>query len=135
MSTRFSTVICSLLALTAVAAPASPQGTHFDKSLNYLQGQWYSGEGRLIEFYITRDIPKFSDVYGPSSTFVGSYKAGEGGSDYVLEYPFGLKCYYDVRIGSGADQKEVVFALRRADPPKDEKICIRGSLHRQADRR
>src|SRR5258706_4470138 len=111
------------------------QSTHADKALGYLQGQWYSGDGQLIEFYISRDIPKFTHVVGPRDTYTGSYSAGEGGADYVLEYPFGLKCYYDVRFGSGSDQKEVVFAIRRAVPEKDEKICVKGPLHRQADRK
>jgi hypothetical protein len=133
MSMRLATVIA--VSLTTLATVSARPQSHSDRSLGYLQGQWYSSEGRLIEFYISRDIPKFSDVYSPSNTFVGSYKAGEGGSDYVLEYPFGLKCYYDVRFGIGADQKEIVLALRKADPVRDEKICVKGSLRRQVDRR
>lgn len=131
MSKRFGTlIVASLLAATV---HVNAQG-HGDRALNYLLGQWYNSEGRVIKFYITRDIPKFSDSAGPSDTWVGSYRAGEGGADYVLEYPFGLKCYYNVNIGSGSDQKEIVFALRRAVPETEEKTCIRGSLRRQADR-
>ena len=115
--------------------PAQAQSIHSDRALGYLQGQWYSGDGQLMDFYISRDIPKFTHTFGSRDIYTGSYRAGEGGADYVLEYPFGLKCYYDVRFGSGSDQKEVVFALRRAVPEKDEKICIRGPLHRQADRK
>ncbi len=137
MATRFTTlIIASLLSLSLQANVATQaQSTHSDRSLNYLLGQWYSQNGRLIEFYITRDIPKFSDSFGPEGSRVGSYRAGEGGADYVLEYPSGLKCYYDVRIGSGSDQKEIVFALRRAAPEREAKLCIEGPLHRQADRR
>ncbi len=131
MSKRFGIfIVASLLAATM---QANAQG-HSDRALNYLLGQWYNSEGRVIKFYVTRDIPKFSDSAGPSDTWVGSYRAGEGGADYVLEYPFGLKCYYNVNIGSGSDQKELVFALRRAVPETEEKTCIRGSLRRQADR-
>jgi hypothetical protein len=138
MLARLLTLIsASLFALTFFAgAPANAQGTHSDRALNYLLGQWYSlKSGRLIEFYITRDIPKFSDSYGPEGNLVGSYRAGEGGADYVLEYPTGLKCYYDVRMGSGSDTKEVVFALRRASPERDAVRCVEGVLHRQSDRR
>jgi hypothetical protein len=132
MAARFTTYLVASLLVAATQANA--QGTHGDRALNYLQGQWYNSEGRVIKFYISRDIPKFADSYGPAENYVGSYKAGEGGADYVMEYPFGLKCYYDVRFGSGSDQKELVFALRNATPEKDSKICVRGPLRRQADR-
>ncbi len=130
MSRRFGIFVVASL----MAATIQTNAQHSDRALNYLLGQWYNSEGRVIKFYITRDIPKFSDSAGPSDTWVGSYKAGEGGADYVLEYPFGLKCYYNVNIGSGSDQKELVCALRRAVPETEEKTCIRGSLKRQADR-
>ena len=121
--------------LVAILAPAAAhaQGTHGDKALGYLQGQWYNGDGRLIEFYVTRDVAKFSDTRGPG-TYTGGYKAGDGGADYVLEYPFGLRCFYNVRFGVG-DQKEVVFDLLGAAPEKDRGICAHGTFHRQADRR
>lgn len=105
-----------------------------DRALRYIIGEWYNSEGRAIKFYITRDIPKFADSAGPSDTWVGSYKVGEAGADYVLEYPFGLRCYYDVRFGSGSDIKEIVLALRKAVPETEEKTCIKGALRRQADR-
>lgn len=123
--------LASLVIQTSVAAHA--QGTHGDKALGYLQGQWYNGDGRLIEFYVTRDVAKFSDTRGPG-TYTGGYRAGDAGADYVLEYPFGLKCFYNVRFGVG-DQKEVVFDLLGATPEKDRGICFRGTFHRQADRR
>ncbi len=132
MATRLAT--CIVASMMAVATQSHAQ-THSDKALNYIQGQWYNSEGRTIDFYVSRDIPKFTDSAGPSEQWVGSYRAGEGGADYVLEYPFGLKCYYNVNIGSGSDQKELVFALRRATPEKDERLCIRGALRRQADRK
>lgn len=132
MATRLAT--CIVASMMAVATQADAQ-TYGDKALRYIQGQWYNSEGRTIDFYISRDIPKFTDSAGPSEQWVGSYRAGEGGADYVLEYPFGLKCYYNVNIGSGSDQKELVFALRRATPEKDEKLCIRGALRRQSDRK
>ncbi len=137
MATRLGTfAIASLMSITIQANMAAhAQSTHGDRALNFLVGQWYGNDGRLIEFYISRDIPKFSDTAGPSQTYVGSYRAGEGGADYVLEYPFGLKCYYDVRIGSGSDTKEIVFGLRRAVPEQESRKCIEGVLHRQADRR
>ncbi len=129
-------VLASLISVVAQGSVAThAQTTHGDRALNYLLGQWYTEKGRVIEFYITRDIPKFSDAAGPSNTYVGSYRAGEGGADYVLEYPFGLKCFYNVRTGSGSDFKEIVLALRNAIPEKDGEICIQGALHRQADTR
>lgn len=123
--------IMSFAALAPVSGHA--QGTHGDKALGYLQGQWYNGDGRLIEFYVTRDVAKFSDTRGPG-TYTGGYKSGDAGADYVLEYPFGLKCFYNVRFGVG-DQKEVVFDLLGAAPEKDRNICVHGTFHRQADRR
>lgn len=138
MSIRLATLAAaSILTLSFQAQNgAQAQGLHSDRALNYLLGQWYSlKSGRLIEFYISRDIPKFSDSYGPEGNMVGSYRAGEAGADYVLEYPTGLKCYYDVRIGAGQDVKEIIFALRRAVPEHDGKFCIEGPLHKQADRR
>jgi hypothetical protein len=132
MYARLATAVFASLVASSIPVQAQ---THSDRALVYLQGQWYSGNGELIDFYITRDIPKFTHTVSPTKIYTGSYRAGEAGADYVLEYPTGLKCYYDVRFGSGSDQKEIVFALRRAAPEGGEKICIQGPLHRQADRR
>ena len=135
MSKRLENLFFASAVFVAILAPAAAhaQGTHGDKALGYLQGQWYNGDGRLIEFYVTRDVAKFSDTRGPG-TYTGGYKAGDAGADYVLEYPFGLKCFYNVRFGVG-DQKEVVFDLLGAAPDKDRSICVHGTFHRQADRR
>ena len=135
MTKPLVTLFIAAVIPAAMLAPvgAAAQGTHGDKALGYLQGQWYNGDGRLIEFYVTRDVAKFSDTRGPG-TYTGGYRSGDAGADYVLEYPFGLKCFYNVRFGVG-DQKEVVFDLLGATPEKDRNICLRGTFHRQADRR
>ncbi len=136
MTIRLGTVVIASLAsiLTLGTVGASAQ-THGDKALNFLVGQWYSPKGDTIEFLITREIPKFRHKLNPTGFLEGSYKAGEGGADYVLEYADGLKCYYDVDIGSASDTKEIVFALRRASPDHKGGTCIQGVLHRMADRR
>ncbi len=117
MTTRFATYI--LACLMGVAGQAQAQG-HGDRALNYILGLWGNSDGRTIEFYISRDIPKFSDSYGPANTYTGGYEAGKAGADYVLEYPTGTKCYYNVNITSG-EQKELVFAFRNAVPEADER--------------
>jgi hypothetical protein len=132
MAIRFLTLL--LVAAAALATQAQAQTTRGDRALNYILGQWGNNDGRTVEFYITRDIPKFSDSYGPGNTYVGSYDAGKAGADYVLEYPNGTKCYYNVNIAAG-DPKEIVFALRNAAPDTDEKFCMRGLFRKLADRR
>jgi hypothetical protein len=135
MNRRLATLLITSLVSMAGEARfgVHAQTTHGDKALGYLQGQWYNGDGRLIEFFVTRDVAKFSDTRGPGS-YTGGYRAGEAGADYVLEYPFGLKCFYNVRFGVG-DQKEIVFDLLGAVPEKDREICVRGAFRRQTDRR
>jgi hypothetical protein len=132
MVTRFLTLLVA--AAMALATQAQAQAPRSDRALNYILGQWGNSEGRTIEFYISRDIPKFSDSYGPGNTYVGSYDAGKGGADYVLEYPNGTKCYYNLNITAG-ELKEIVFALRNAVPEGDERFCIRGSFRKLSDRR
>lgn len=131
MATRFATYV--LACLMGAAGQAQAQG-HSDRALNYILGLWGNSDGRTIEFYISRDIPKFSDSYGPANTYTGGYEAGKAGADYVLEYPNGTKCYYNVNIASG-EQKELVFAFRNAVPESDERLCIRGSFRRLSDRK
>jgi hypothetical protein len=130
MAKRFSPF--AVAALMAFALQAHAQ-SHSDRALNYLLGQWGDSEGRIVEFFISRDIAKFSDTYG-SRTLTGSYEAGKAGADYVLEYPNGTKCYYNVNIAAG-EQKEIVFALRNAVPETDDKFCIHGPYRKLADRR
>jgi hypothetical protein len=130
MATRFLT----LLVAAAMALATQAQAQHSDKALNYILGQWSNDDGRTIDFYITRDIPKFSDSYGPGNTYVGSYEAGKGGADYMLEYPNGTKCYYNLNIPAG-EQKSIIFALRNSVPDADEKFCVRGRFSKLPDRK
>ncbi len=132
MATRFFAFLVA--ATMAIATQAYAQASHSDRALNYILGQWGNSDGRTIEFYISRDVAKFSDSYGPGNTYVGGYEAGKAGADYVLEYPNGTKCYYNVNITAG-EQKEIVFALRNAVPEADEKFCVRGAFRKLSDRR
>jgi hypothetical protein len=130
MATRFLATL--LAAMMAIATQAQAQAPRADRALNYILGIWGNSDGRKIEFYISRDVAKFSDAYGPGNTLVGGYEAGKAGADYVLEYPNGTRCFYNVNISAG-EPKEIVFALRNAVPEADDKYCIRGTYRKLSD--
>lgn len=74
MSKRFGTfIVASLLAATV---QVNAQG-HSDRALNYLLGQWYNSEGRVIKFFITRDIPKFSILPGRAIPGLAATRQGK----------------------------------------------------------
>jgi hypothetical protein len=125
---RYS-VFAAIVALTSsLSNHASAQGTI---AVKRLEGNWTADNGRTIEFSVRAGIPKFEDFAGPDQKYVGGYRQGEAGADYVLDYPDGLKCYYNVNFlqrGEGTD--EIIFALRNSEPPNQRSHCISGRVRR-----
>jgi hypothetical protein len=130
MNVCMKTAIVAML-LTLPCQVVHAQGVLGESAMKRLQGEWYNKDGRTIKFTIRNDMPKFTDAYDRDGPYIGSYRAGEGGADYVLVYSFGLRCYYNVQFA--ADTSDIVFTLRHAEPERNISTCIRGELHRKAD--
>jgi hypothetical protein len=128
-STLSATVMT--LGLVMCASNSHAQGTFSDKALKQLEGVWITTDGsRTIEFGIKDNVARFDDTVRPGVKMSGSYKQGDRGAAYVLEYPKELQCFYNVSFPSQERGNEMIMTLVRVSPKDLSHQCIVGTLKR-----
>lgn len=131
-STILSFIIMALgVGLGVFGAPAQAQGTYGDKALKQIEGTWITTDGsRSINFSMAENVARFDDTVLPGLKMSGSYRQGDRGAAYVLEYPKDLQCYYNVTFPSQERGNEMILSLVRVIPKNQSNNCIVGTLKR-----
>lgn len=126
-----SKVLALGIGLSAFEVPAHAQGTFSDKALKQIEGTWITTDGsRTIVFSVTENVARFDDSVLPGVKMSGSYKQGDRGAAYVLEYPKDLQCFYNVTFPSQERGNEMILTLVRVTPKEESHKCIAGTLKR-----
>ena len=117
--------------LSAFGPSAHAQGTFSDKALKQIEGTWITTDGsRTINFSVSENVARFDDTVLPGVKMSGSYKQGDRGAAYLLEYPKDLQCYYNVTFPSQERGNEMILTLVRVTPKEQSHKCIAGTLKR-----
>jgi hypothetical protein len=119
------------LGLSVFSPLAHAQGTYSDKALKQIEGTWITTDGsRTINFSVVENVARFDDNVLPGVKMSGSYKQGDRGAAYLLEYPKDLQCFYNVTFPSQERGNEMIFTLVRVTPKDQSHKCIVGTLKR-----
>jgi hypothetical protein len=117
--------------LSVLSPLAHAQGTYSDKALKQIEGTWITTDGsRTINFAVQENVARFDDTVLPGVKMSGSYRQGERGAAYLLEYPKDLQCYYNVTFPSQERGNEMILTLVRVTPKDQSHKCIVGTLKR-----